>query len=517
MTGINLRPFSDDSSDFQGLESIKHDLACEDLIVHQMNYPLYVLDGHKMSCGLEAATAAGTVAAEEARSADDAADVPLSANYVKLQAIFHGFLGINEGQKAFENWYQKDMEKAVKRCLIALLQNEIKRIIQGRIEEDRRDKCPVLKCGTVPRQHDIWWKRGLYLAEDRKSLYTVLYEDGFCHCHNVHVCPFCAPAIGKFRRGQVRELIYRAKKQDYECYLLTLTFSHDSNDTLVDLLPKMAKSSTDLWQDRKIKELFDEEDGYFIHNGRVTVLEIMWGKNGPHPHIHILIVGKKGIPIKDIKDIFTDKWLHMLKQNGLDGLEGIAADFEACKNIKDYLVKIPCEMTSSKTKDGRFPNHLNFFQLLEKCALAPKGQRKRKMESQLWDYYKATFGKHFLQFGRGLLDRFEIRDYSDDEIVVKGLEDGESAKQFGLSYRFDTDEYMQMTREERQFAMYLAEEMKDDELNAFLDAHNVHYEIMTDRHGMTGDWETDARIRFIRRRKRGDFTSALPFVRLDQK
>lgn len=521
MTRINLKPFPDDSSDSQGIESIKHDLACVDSIVHQMDYPLYDVDGHEMPWDWKAATAAETVAAKAARSADKAADVSLSANYVKLQAVFHGFLGINEGQKAFENWYQKDMEKAVKKCLIALLQTEIKRIIQGRIQEERRDKCPVLKCGNVPRQHEIWWKRGLYLSEDRKSLYAVLYEDGFCHCHNVHVCPYCAPAIGKFRRNQVRELIYRAKKQDYECYLLTLTFSHDSEDTLLELLPKMAKASTDLWQDWKIKDMFDEKKDtcYFVHNGRVTVLEIMWGKNGPHPHFHILIIGKKGIPIKDIKDIFTEKWLQMLKQNGLEGLEGIAADFEACKNIKDYLVKIPCEMTSSKTKDGRFPHHLNFFQLLEKCALAPNGQRKRKMESQLWDYYQATFGKHFLQFGRGLLDRFEIRDITDEEIIMEGMEgkDKEDIKQYGLSYKFDTDEYMQMTREERQFAMYLAESFKDEELNAFLDSRGVHYEITIDRHGKTGDWETDARIEFIRRRKKGDFTSALPFVRSDHK
>lgn len=516
MTSNNLRSFSDDSSDIQGLETTKHGLFDEKMVVPLMNYPLYSHDGHKMECDFDVATATGTVATESARSADEVADVPLSANYVKLQAVFRGFLGINEGQKAFQNWYQKDMEKAVRKCLVALLQTELKRIIQGRIDEERRDKCPVLKCGNVPRQNDIWWKRGAYLSEDRRSIYTILYEDGFCHCHNVHVCPFCAPAIGKKRRGQVRELIYRAKKQDYECYLLTLTFRHDSEDTLACLLPLLAKSSTDLWQDWKIKRMFNEEKGgYFVHNGRVTVLEVMWGKNGPHPHLHILIIGKKDIPIDDIKKTFTDKWLHMLKQNGLDGLEGCAVDFEACKDIKDYLVKIPCEMTSCKTKDGRFPHHLNFFQMLEKCALASPGQRKREMERKIWDYYVSTFGKHFMWFGRGLLARFEIEDFSDDDIVVEAM-GREDARQYGLSYRFDTDEYMKMTREERQFAMYLADECEDEKLNAFLSSRGIGYEVTIDKHGFTGDWETDARLRFLRRRKKGDFTSALPFVRSDR-
>lgn len=427
-----------------------------------------------------------TVASEASQSDAEGADVSSLVVYGKLQAVSDE---VNSNEVSDK---EDDTE---------LLQREVKRILWSKLPPDERENNGILKCCTVPKTDKPRWWASYRLDASCKNMMRVWYEDFYCHCKSIWVCPRDAPLIAFGRRFQIRALIYTAKHDDdKECYMLTLTTKHDAFMSLDDLLERLGGANVRLWQDFVIKKLFGS---HFV--GRVTVCEIMYGRNGWHPHFHILLIGEKGLDIKHLSDLFTEKWLDMLEKEGLEGLEGVACDFEACKDIKDYLTKIPCEICGVSKKDGKFPKHLNFFQLVSKCVQTPYGQRKRKLEDLIFEYYKATKNRHFIFFSKGLKERYGVENETEDAFMdrMQGL--GKSWRRLGLGFCFDSG-YENLTASEVHWCLRVLdgyEKGKDDrDVEQFLKSKGVqfHMEDARDADGLTGSSEDIAWIKEIRSR-----------------
>lgn len=421
--------------------------------------------------------------AEAVAVASATADASLLVDYGKLRAV-------SEEEPL--------LETSVDKADTDVLMKEIKRILCKKLHPSERENNGVLKCCTVPKTDKPRWWAGYRLDASCRTLSRIWYEDYYCHCKSIWVCPRDAPVIAFGRRFQIRSLIYLAKKEeDKECYMLTLTTRHDSTMSLDETLNKLENANERLWADWKIKQIKQTD---FV--GRVTVLEIMYGKNGWHPHFHILLVGEKGLDVKELRKLFTTKWLSMLKKAGLEGLEGVACDFEACKDIEDYLTKIPCEICGISKKDGKFPKHLNFFQLLSKCAQTPNGQRKRKLENLVFEFYESTKGRSFIHFSKGLLDRYGLREESEEAFMDRMQGMGDYRHQ-GRGFCFD-DGYENLTQEEvtkclRGLSGY-DDNFGPSKVKAFLQSKGVkyHFEDSMQAKGFTGDIAQDAFIRYIR-------------------
>lgn len=412
------------------------------------------------------------------------ADATFSVDYGKLQAV-------SEEEPL--------LELSVDKADTEVLMKEIKRILCKKLHPSQRENNGVLKCCTVPKSLVPHWWSSWRLDASCRHLSQIWYEDYYCHCKSIWVCPRCAPVIALGRRFIVRDLIVQSKKEDdKECYMLTLTTRHDFTMSLSDTLDKLEDANSRLWADWKIKQVKDES---FV--GRVTVLEIMYGKNGWHPHFHILLVGEKGLDVKDLLKLFNEKWLSMLKRVGLEGLDGYACDLEACKDVNDYLTKIPCEICGVSKKDGKFPKHLNFFQLVSKCVQTPNGQRKRKLESLIYEYYEATKYRQFMHFSKGLKERYGIEDESEETFMGRMLGLGNDYKHLGRGFAFD-EGYENLTAEEirkcLQGMSWRDENFGPREVEDFLQSRGVkwHYEDLEQSKGLTGDKGTDAFIRYIR-------------------
>lgn len=98
----------------------------------------------------------------------------------------------------------------------------------------------------------------------------------------------CAAQISEGRRQELKAGISKWTTEGGSVYLLTLTNSHHHGDNLDQLLTGQQKAIKYLWGDRKTKERF----AALGKVGHIITTEVTHGKNGWHPHYHILLFFK---------------------------------------------------------------------------------------------------------------------------------------------------------------------------------------------------------------------------------
>lgn len=288
-------------------------------------------------------------------------------------------------------------------------QREIKSVLYPFL---RDDNASILKCMTTQIKAVLELKRVLVKVGDIARPQASV--PGLCHCHSYSSCPVDAPSIAVARRMQIRQLCYKAKKSDYELYFGTVTVRHSWDDSLLSLLSALRCAFQDFWADRAVKDAIKP----FI--GRVTTLEIMFGFSfGFHPHFHLLFIGQKGIDCEAVRKILVGRLLVYYKKHGLTANDDIAFDLKPCTDIEDYLTKIPCELSLGNVTKHGHGEHYTFFQLAYLSSITTDKKKRKQIRDRIAEYYYATKGRHFIQFSRGLLERFGMKDFKDDSPRIK--------------------------------------------------------------------------------------------------
>lgn len=108
---------------------------------------------------------------------------------------------------------------------------------------------------------------------------------GLRTCGSCHACPVCADAIWSAREADVRHLIGVAQREGLRVAMLTLTLRHRASDPLADLLAATASAWAAVGKARGWQKRADELGLV----GVVRRLEITHGRNGWHPHLHVLV------------------------------------------------------------------------------------------------------------------------------------------------------------------------------------------------------------------------------------
>ena len=75
--------------------------------------------------------------------------------------------------------------------------------------------------------------------------------------------------------------------------MLTLTFPHYLGDNLKALLSRLELALSRFFGARKAKAIF----GQMGKIGHIKALEVTHGRNGWHPHFHLLIFTKQELPL----------------------------------------------------------------------------------------------------------------------------------------------------------------------------------------------------------------------------
>lgn len=265
---------------------------------------------------------------------------------------------------------------------------------------------------------------------------------GVVTCGNVWACPVCAAKICEERRHELSSGMAAAVSMGKTAYLVTLTFPHESDMPLGELLEKFAKARQSWANSRTYKRVMGEKGGggEVGRMGSVTSLEVTVGKrNGWHPHVHILVVADRlgfgeADPINDAGDLASHRidelkaqWVRALVKAGLCE-QGQITDVQAHglnvrggERAAEYIAKFgrderwgaSSELTKSHAKIGTVGEvagdmHFTPFQLLDWTADAWARARWR-------EYVAAFHGRRMLSWSRGLRRALDLGDEKDDQ------------------------------------------------------------------------------------------------------
>lgn len=244
-------------------------------------------------------------------------------------------------------------------------------------------------------------------------------------CGSVWNCAVCAAKISEKRRSELKQGIARHRKNGGYVYLLTLTNSHHHGDNLEQLMAGQKKAIKYLWSDRKSKEHFSELGKV----GHITANEVTHGKNGWHPHMHILMFFDKAVDIKELQTFIANYWQHCCKKSKLKepSIEH-GCDITDGKFADRYVAKwgIEEEMTKGHIKKGRAGGNTPFDLL----RLSESGCEN---SGRLFQQYAAAYkGKRQLSWSSGLKKLLLVEDVTDKEVAEKDDDDSIEERELAL-------------------------------------------------------------------------------------
>jgi hypothetical protein len=254
------------------------------------------------------------------------------------------------------------------------------------------------------------------MQRDAETVGVLYYADtesagfrGVVRCGSTWACPHCSPIISAKRRA---ELVGALTDGPYYVALLTLTLQHTWADPLESLKDALKAAYAAFFNGRTWRNLA-VEIGYV---GRVRGLEVTVGRNGWHPHLHILLVLDKP-PDKDaLESQLRPYWKGVVGRVGRYALleYGLTVRCGPVEDLAGYPVKAGLDAPSgggswslsdevtatNKTAriEGRSP-----WQLLDDVAA---GDERAGM---LWlEYYWAMKGEKQLVFSKGLRELLQL-------------------------------------------------------------------------------------------------------------
>ncbi|UED78129.1 protein rep [Brevibacillus sp. DP1.3A] len=331
---------------------------------------------------------------------------------------------------------------------------EDKRIERYLLQSVARKAIPkerVAKCfrRRLPSQNAHVWKH----LKTEKCFYG-----GLTVCGSLWTCPVCAAKISERRRTELKQALGYFKQEGGRVAMLTLTFSHKFDDKLSDTIVRFQKAIERLRSGKRYKLLMDKL-GLI---GTIRSMEITYGINGFHPHVHILYLYENKVVLKEIEKVFFDLWLLACKANDLTTQEQYGAKFEDGKKADGYVSKwgLEEEVTKSHSKKGR-NGGLTPFDFLRMYVEIEDEKYLRLFE----EYAHATKSKRQLTWSKGLKDRFLIEEKSDEDLAQ------EKTEQADLLGEIDYDTWKWILRLEKR-----GEFLRMVEQNGFESAYEIFYE-----------------------------------------
>lgn len=289
---------------------------------------------------------------------------------------------------------------------------------------------PLLKCRRT-RWDDLvrhWQSR----TEGGTS-----YLTGLQTCRNLWLCACCAAQISEFRRRDLTEAVQRWTGQGGTVVMLTLTAPHYVGDELRTNLDGILDAYRWMTKQRRWRDWMKGQGAA----GSVRALEVTHGRNGWHPHLHVLLfLGDLGLPVKvdaewqetkPIRDAAFAAWA----SSQLDGLWELWA--EACTrkglrepsrehgvNLSDsnttaeYVSKwgLEAELTKAQSKRGKEKGRTPW-------GLLRAFREGDQDAGSLFRVYADAFRRRKqLTWSRGLRDLLALGVVVDDQDVPEQLD-----------------------------------------------------------------------------------------------
>lgn len=254
-----------------------------------------------------------------------------------------------------------------------------------------------------------------YSAAVRRAHYKHLFI-----CASVWMCPICAAKISERRRIELSQAIEQ-NAADVVPVLVTFTLSHTRGDKLPVVLSAMLSAYRRMKSGRWWKEF----QARYSMLGSVRGLEVTFGQNAWHPHLHCLFFFKR-VGSLEIENELKARWSESLKKEkrGASFARGVTVRFGGA-DVANYVSKLGAEnvtvdkwslsheLAKSAVKVSK-QNGKTPMQLLGEYANGNKKSGHR------WREYALAFkGRHQLVWSRGLRSRLGIGKEESDEQIAK--------------------------------------------------------------------------------------------------
>ena len=300
----------------------------------------------------------------------------------------------------------------------ALVSQGIKRHILRDTASDLLPKERVTKCG----------KNRISKDKPRSVMYSQQHQT--CHysnvqnCGSVWICPCCSGRISQKRRDELTQASKRwIDFHGGQTLLLSLTNRHHAEMPLRWHRAGQRKAMKYFWGDRRGKVIFELLRR--VHH--VTAHEITHGRNGWHPHHHVLLFVDN--PTEDLSFIEHElklHWINCCKKAGLPlPTLQVGLDLRDGTQAAGYISKwgMAEEMTLGHLKKAKGKG-VTPFQLLEIASGvgggegAPTTTEQRAESRKLFQEYGVVYkGTRQLSWSRGSKAALLIDDKTDQQLA----------------------------------------------------------------------------------------------------
>jgi len=234
------------------------------------------------------------------------------------------------------------------------------------------------------------------------------YVRGVATCGSVWSCPVCSAKIRTRRSLEVEHLAKWHRASGGELVLLTLTLRHQYGRDLSTMVGGLSDAFRRL-QRSAVWSLVRPKLA-----GQVRSLEVTYGDNGWHPHLHVLLLADAGQlgAVLGLCDLLGSVWADaVVAELGDEYRPSAAVGCDARKiDAATYVTKIAAEAVRSDLK-GR---SVGVWQLLDAGYW-----------SLVAEYATAMRGRRAVQWSRGLRASCGLgRELTDDELAAQLLDDG---------------------------------------------------------------------------------------------
>lgn len=276
----------------------------------------------------------------------------------------------------------------------------------------------------LPDERVAWCLRRVQPHKDhvlilKNDLAKRAYFQNLVVCGRLWHCPVCAAKITEERRQELTEAL---RQVAYIPVLITYTVRHNKGMKLADLLAAMLEAYRSMKSGRRWANLTEE----YAWIGSVRSLEVTYGDNGWHPHIHelaLLRVPLSKAQANGLTIALKGHWERVLANRGHSVTWSHGVDVETRdENIRSYVAKfgyepvtgwtLEHELTKSPVKRGRGASRT------PSQLLADYGNGDIQA-GRLWQEYARVFkGRNQLVWSRGLRKLLGLGQEKTDEQVA---------------------------------------------------------------------------------------------------
>ncbi|SMX99207.1 hypothetical protein BAURA86_02824 [Brevibacterium aurantiacum] len=300
-----------------------------------------------------------------------------------------------------------------------------------------------------PRPARCGWRIGENVAVHSDG--SMAHFSGTERCGSIWACPVCSAVIRAERALEITQAVDAHHAAGGSILFVTLTIRHDRADPLKQSIDAVLGSWRKLlqgnaWAGSKTRN--GMRDRYGV-SGYIRSTEVTYGSSGWHPHLHSLVFCEDRL--SDIEAAAFGNELHARWARFVEQATGKLPTREHGTDVQrvdedgqvlgKYLAKVQddgqstakkwdasAELARADVKRGREDN-LVPFELLDANLDLPLPQRRR-----LWvEYYEGTKGRRAITWSRGLKDRYDVNDKTDEEVIeetesapVQWLADGQT-------------------------------------------------------------------------------------------